>query len=37
LSPVSWQTVSVSPVTSNGTSTVTMPATNAIAYFRLAQ
>jgi regulation of enolase protein 1 (concanavalin A-like superfamily) len=37
LSAANWQPVTVTPVTANGTSTVTIPATNAAAFFRLAQ
>ena len=37
LNATGWQPVVIPPVTSNGTSTVTLPATNKAAFFRLAQ
>ncbi|MGA2246839.1 MAG: hypothetical protein ABSH48_17745 [Verrucomicrobiota bacterium] len=37
LSPANWQPVTVSPVTANGINTVSIPATNAAAFFRLSQ
>ncbi len=37
LSPANWQSVTATPVTANGTDTVTIPATNAAAFFRLVQ
>jgi hypothetical protein len=35
LSPASWQPVAATPVTAGGTTTVTLPATNGTAFFRL--
>ena len=37
LSPANWLPVATLPTTANGTSTVTLPATNSAAFFRLAQ
>jgi regulation of enolase protein 1 (concanavalin A-like superfamily) len=36
LTPANWQGVTVTPETANGISTVTLPATNATSFFRLA-
>jgi hypothetical protein len=37
LSPANWQDVTVSPVLTGGTNTVTLPATNTASFFRLVQ